>query len=141
MEDKEYYSNEINLISTGEGPFQWIVGLYQYHEQVNQNQGIRAPLQPELQNPRAAAPIGGERLQPAGRSPSILTATCRSPVRCSKRTRYAVFSQVDYQLSETWKTTVGVRYTEDEKDADEYRTRVVFLGQPGAAVRVLLART
>ena len=41
-----------------------------------------------------------------------------------------MFSQVDYQLTDTWKTTVGVRYTEDEKVADEYRTRVVFLGNP-----------
>ena len=36
QEDKEYYSNEINLISNGDGPFQWILGLYQYHEQVFQ---------------------------------------------------------------------------------------------------------
>ena len=86
QEDKEYYSNEINLISTGEGPFQWILGLYQYHEQVNQNQGIRAPLQPELQNPRAARP---RRRTASTRPPvrRILTTTCRSPVRCSRRTR------------------------------------------------------
>ena len=99
MEDKEYYSNEINLISTSDGPFQWIVGLYQYHEQVNQFQGIRAPLQPELANPRAAPPAR--------------TASTRRPVRrirdrnlqiagaLLEADAYAVFSQIDYQLTDT----------------------------------------
>jgi iron complex outermembrane receptor protein len=123
MEDKEYYSNEVNLISTGEGSFQWIVGLYQYHEQVNQNQGIRAPLQPELQFPHAGviSPVVGpehadHNLQIAG---ALLEADAQ-----------AVFGQVDWQLTETWKTTIGARYTEDKKEADEYRQRVVFLGNP-----------
>jgi len=122
-EDKEYYSNELNLISTGDGPFQWIVGLYQYHEQVNQFQGIRVPLQPQLANPRTAftnpapgAPNPNHNLQNAG---ALLEADA-----------YAAFTQVDYQLTDTWKTTVGLRYTEDEKVADEYRQRVVFFGNP-----------
>ncbi len=123
-EDKEYYSNEINLISTGEGSFQWIFGLYQYHEQVNQNQGIRARFQPELLNPRVAAspvaPLGApnpeSNLQIAG---ALLEADA-----------HAAFGQIDWQLSDTWKTTIGGRYTEDKKEADEYRTRVVFLGNP-----------
>jgi iron complex outermembrane receptor protein len=120
MEDKEYYSNELNLISTNEGPFQWILGLYQYHEQVNQNSGVRVPGQVELQTPRAAAntpttfgPENPDRnLQIAG---AFLDADAR-----------AVFGQIDWSFTDTWKMTLGARYTEDNKDADEYRTRVLF---------------
>lgn len=124
MEDKEYYSNELNLISTGDGPLQWIVGLYQYHEQVNQHSGIRAPLQMELATPRTSSsrqsPLGpanpDHNLQISG---AFLDADAR-----------AVFGQIDYNLSPTWKTTIGLRYTEDNKDAEEFRTRVLF-GFPG----------
>jgi iron complex outermembrane receptor protein len=129
MEDKEYYSNEINLISTGEGPFQWIVGLYQYHEQVNQNQGIRAPLQPELQNPRASAPSAANGFNPPA-GPEHPDRNLQIAGALLEADAQAVFSQVDWQFSETWKTTIGARYTEDKKEADEYRTRVVFLGNP-----------
>ena len=129
MEDKQYYSNELNLISTGEGPFQWIVGLYQYHEQVNQNQGIRAPLQPELQNPRAAPPslANGFNPPPGPEHPDHNLQIAGALLEADAA---AVFSQVDWQFTQTWKTTVGLRYTEDKKEADEYRTRVVFLGNP-----------
>jgi iron complex outermembrane receptor protein len=128
-EDKEYYSNELNLISTGDGPFQWIVGLYQYHEQVNQFQGIRAPLQPQLANPRASAPNAGNGFNPPAGAPNP-ESNLQKAGALLEADAYAVFSQVDYQLTDTWKTTFGVRYTEDEKVADEYRTRVVFLGNP-----------
>lgn len=127
-EDKEYYSNEINLISTGDGPLQWILGLYQYHEQVNQFQGIRAPFQAQLDTPRAAAttptvfgPPNPDRiLQNAG---AFLDADAR-----------AVFGQIDYSFADNWKATVGLRYTEDEKDAIEFRTRALygFAGVPYA---------
>jgi iron complex outermembrane receptor protein len=128
-EDKKYYSNEINLISTGEGQLQWLLGLYQYHEQVNQFQGVRAPLQAELNNPRVAAPsaINGFN-PPAGpanpdRNLQIAGAFLDADAR-------AAFGQIDYSLSEAWKLTLGARYTEDRKDADEYRSRILF-GVPG----------
>jgi iron complex outermembrane receptor protein len=128
-EDKEYYSNELNLISTGDGPFQWIVGLYQYHEQVNQFSGIRAPLQPHLANPRSGPPNAGNGFNPPAGAPNP-QSNLQISGALLEADAYAAFSQVDYQLTDTWKTTVGVRYTEDEKAADEYRQRVVFLGNP-----------
>ncbi|HET9447098.1 MAG TPA: TonB-dependent receptor [Steroidobacteraceae bacterium] len=128
-EDKEYYSNEINLISTGEGAFQWIVGLYQYHEQVNQFQGIRVPLQPHLANPRLGPPNAGNGFNPPP-GPANPNHDLQNAGALLEADAHAVFGQVDWQFSDTWKTTVGLRYTEDEKVADEYRTRVVFLGNP-----------
>jgi iron complex outermembrane receptor protein len=125
LEDKEYYSNEINLISNNDGPFQWIFGLYQYHEQVYQPSGVRVPLQAELENPHISAtsatlgPANPNRdLQNAG---AYLDADAR-----------AVFAQIDYNLTDHWKLTLGGRYTEDNKDADEFRTRVLY----GFATRI-----
>jgi iron complex outermembrane receptor protein len=131
LEDKEYYSNEINLISNNDSAFQWIFGLYQYHEQVYQPSGVRVPLQAELDNPHIAfnsatlGPPNPDRiLQNAG---AYLDADAR-----------AVFGQIDYSFSDHWKMTLGARYTEDNKDADEFRTRVLYgftsripQGQPG----------
>ena len=57
QEDKEYYSNEINLISTHDGPFQWILGLYQYHEQVYQFAGVNAPNEAGV--PRPSESVAG----------------------------------------------------------------------------------
>ncbi|MGH8186409.1 MAG: TonB-dependent receptor, partial [Steroidobacteraceae bacterium] len=134
MEDKEYYSNEINLISTSEGPFQWIVGLYQYHEQVFQPSGVRVPQQAELDQPRAFGGAPATALGPPNperilqRSGAFLDADAR-----------AVFGQIDWNLTDNWKTTIGLRYTEDRKDADEFRTRALYgfatripAGSPGA---------
>ncbi len=81
QEDKEYYSNEINLISTHDGPFQWILGLYQYHEQVYQFAGVNAPNQPQLDQPRAsAASVHRQPRLPARRIP---TGSCRTPAHGS----------------------------------------------------------
>ena len=40
QEHKQYYSNELNLTSTKEGPWQWIVGLYQFNENSRQPSGV-----------------------------------------------------------------------------------------------------
>jgi iron complex outermembrane receptor protein len=125
MEDKEYYSNEINLISTSDGPLQWILGLYQYHEQVNQNQGVRVPLQTQLETPRAAAPSAANGFNPAAGSPNP-DNNLQIAGAFLDADAYAGFGQLDYQLSDHWKATVGLRYTEDKKVAEEYRTRVLY---------------
>ena len=136
-EDKEYYSNELNLISTGDGPFQWIVGLYQYHEQVNQFQGIRAPLQPHLANPRASGAERRQRLQPAGRRAE--SAEQSAERRCAARSR-CVRGVQPGRLS-------ADRHLEDHDRRALHRRREGrgrvpparrVPGQPGAAVLVLL---
>ncbi len=89
LEDKDYYGNELNLISTGDGNLQWIVGLYQYHEQVNQNSGVRVPLQTQLATPRMAS-NDADRLRAAepGSQPANRRRTpgcgCASRVRTDR---------------------------------------------------------
>jgi iron complex outermembrane receptor protein len=121
QEDKEYYSNEINLISTDDGPFQWIVGLYQYHEQVYQFAGVNAPNQPQLDQPRLSAASPATALGPPNPDRILQNAGAWLDADAA-----AVFGQIDYSFSDHWKTTIGVRYTEDRKDAEEFRTRALY---------------
>jgi len=51
VEDRKFYSNELNLTSTGDGPVQWIVGAYQYHEYYEQPVTVGSALQEQLENP------------------------------------------------------------------------------------------
>ncbi len=127
QEDKEYYSNEINLISTHDGPFQWILGLYQYHEQVYQFAGVNAPNQPQLDQPRLSATATAAQLGPA--NPDRILQNAGAYLDADAR---AVFGQIDYSFSDNWKMTIGARYTEDQKDADEFRTRALY----GFATRI-----
>ena len=116
QEDKEYYSNEVNLISTHDGPFQWILGLYQYHEQVYQFAGVNAPNQPQLDNPRAAAPsVANGGNPPAG--PPNPDRILQNAGAWLDADAHAAFGQIDYSFSDHWKMTIGARYTEDRKDA------------------------
>jgi hypothetical protein len=48
MEENSFISNEINLISTGDSPFQWVVGAYQFSQQANQPGDAFNPYQPEV---------------------------------------------------------------------------------------------
>jgi len=107
QERQKWWSNEVNLSSNSDGPLQWIVGLYQYQQQYDQPQGIRVvgdasmltPL--TLQGTAAAANPSGAFLYVDGHLDTK---------------SYAAFGQIDYELSETWKLTAGLRYTYDEKD-------------------------
>jgi iron complex outermembrane receptor protein len=129
QEDKEYYSNEINLISTHDGPLQWILGLYQYHEQVYQFAGVNAPNQPQLDNPRAAAPSAANGFNPPAGPPNP-DRILQNAGAWLDADAHAAFGQIDYSFSDHWKMTIGARYTEDRKDAEEFRTRALY-GFPG----------
>ncbi len=133
LEDKEYYSNEINLISTGDGPLQWILGLYQYHEQVYQPSGVRVPQQAELATPRVSTSATSALGPP---NPDRLLQVSGADLDADA---HAVFGQIDYDFNDDWKITLGARYTEDKKEAEEFRTRVLYgfafrvpAGLPGA---------
>ena len=111
-EDQSWYSNEINLSSNSDGPLQWITGLYQYHQDYSQPQGLRVLGDPAVQNPLNLA-TGG--LAPPNPDGNYLFVDGTLAVDS-----YAVFGQIDYDLNEEWTLTAGLRWSKDEKTGTDF---------------------
>jgi iron complex outermembrane receptor protein len=118
QEHKEYYSNELNLTSSREGPWQWILGLYQYDEDSRQPSGVLNALQPEIRTPLRAT-----NFQPAAPNPEGWYYFAYGELEIDS---YAAFGQVDWQFAQNWKGVLGVRYSEDEKRGDEFHRQILW---------------
>ena len=105
QENKEWFSHELNLASTNDGPLQWIVGAYLYNEKYKQPFEITLPDQAELATPSAAA----------ANPKRIIYYTDQAMEAWSQ----AAFGQIDWRFTETLKLTAGLRYTADKKKGVE----------------------
>jgi iron complex outermembrane receptor protein len=126
-EHKKYYSNEINLTSKGEGPLQWILGVYQYHEVYDQEIQLADPQQAQL-----ATPMYFLGINPVTQQPN-LAAAAANPTRDFVdgnahlvSDAWAVFGQATYKFNDEWSLTGGLRYTNDRKSGDESQRLVLF---------------
>jgi iron complex outermembrane receptor protein len=126
-ENRAWFSNEINLISTGSGPFQWVTGIYQYQE--NYTQPIYVSSHPG---------IGGTVLRFPTYTPTVdlpdftgRNASSGSPQggdlwyfsnNQGLNHAYGAFFQGDYQINDAWKITGGIRWSKDVMNgADQVR--------------------
>jgi iron complex outermembrane receptor protein len=117
QELKHFFSNELDLVSTGDSPLQYVLGFYNYHEHFNQPVNIESEV-PQLQ---LCNPTSLVTLQPEA-NPGC------SPYQYNQATSdqsNAVFGQLDWKFVPTWKAELGLRYTKDQKASDE-RAREVF---------------
>jgi len=110
-ESRSLFSNEINLISTTDGPLQWIVGAYQYQEnskQPGQTQTLDfEPLADAYLNPTTLSFIANpNRYNQYFANTSLFNA-------------YGLYGQADYTLNDQLKFTVGLRYSKDWKESKE----------------------
>ncbi|MBX3483287.1 TonB-dependent receptor [Phenylobacterium sp.] len=111
QEEVWWFSNELNIASTTDGPVQWLLGVYQYREGSNYRlSDARFPddarfERPVTQTGTAAAP-----------NPLRRYAVGESE---NKNESYAAFGQVDWQINDQFKVTGGLRYTKDEKTSFE----------------------
>jgi len=115
-ENKRYYSNEINLTSNGDGPFRWILGVYQYEEEYKQRIQLANPNQAQLATPLTLA--GTAAAPNPLRNYTDIQATLNSKA-------YAVFGQGTYEINDQFAVTAGLRYTKDKKDGTEFQ-RLIF---------------
>jgi len=148
-ERKRAFSHEINLSSQGDGPLQWLAGAYYYQEQLQQGFHIAFPGQAEYLTPYRAdmapmvvclancalVPFAG--LGSLGAAPNTPANPAYDAYRnaASLKTRsWAVFGQVDYDITETLHATLGLRYSHDRKRGHEEQRIVAFLpyGVPAA---------
>ncbi|HEV7689578.1 MAG TPA: TonB-dependent receptor [Hyphomonadaceae bacterium] len=120
-ESRSLFSNEINLISTTDGPLQWIVGAYQYQENSKQPGQVQT-----LPN----EPLAGAYLMPpraaTAQEPAVAPSIIANPNRIyqyfantSLFNAYGLYGQLDYELNEQLKFTVGLRYSKDLKESKE----------------------
>ncbi len=141
-ENRGWFSNEINFISTWEGPLQLVGGIYHYQENYNQLVYVS-----DLNNPGGAIrdftstqnwmAAGGPLLgaPPPAALPDLPTAMGRnswsgSPIEGASlmyhtnnqavNNAYGIFLQGDYQLNDDWKVTAGIRSSKDILDGREY---------------------
>jgi iron complex outermembrane receptor protein len=113
QELKHFFSNELDLVSTGDSPLQYVLGFYNYHEHYNQPLNIEA-VTPQLQ-------LGAPRFLAAG-FPAAPANPDFSPYQFNQATSdqsNAVFGQLDWKFLPTWKGELGLRYTKDQKASDE----------------------
>ncbi|MCC7265968.1 MAG: TonB-dependent receptor [Caulobacteraceae bacterium] len=120
-EHKEWWSHEVNFTSTHDGPLQWIAGLFYYHEKYTQPVRIREPGVVALETP-LSAPRNADR-------------TIYYTSQDMDMTSRAAFVQLDWQFTDTLKTTLGLRYTKDEKQGTE-ETRQLCYGLPACLASV-----
>ena len=126
-EEVWWFSNEVNIASTWDGPFQIQGGVYQYREGSNYfNTNARYVGQAQLATPIYTT--GGIRPAPLNldRSYAIAGSVNRSE-------SYAAYTQGDYSFNDQWKLTAGLRYTFDRKQSEEGARLICFLAPSCAA--------
>lgn len=155
-EDRTWYSNEINLISTFEGPLKLIGGAYQYQENYTQPIYVssRANLPGNILTlATAQAFLGGLAVGTpnfgllAQGAPDLPDFTGRNSSSGSQiggdlyfhtnnqglNHAYGAFLQADYQLNDDWKLTAGLRWSKDISNTREY-ARLITLYSTEAAL-------
>jgi iron complex outermembrane receptor protein len=131
-EYESFFSNELNITSTGQGPLQWIGGVYQFHEKYTQPINVISPDQAQIAAPYqlgtliagilGAIPITSAFV-PAPANPS---RSVYNEYTALAENSYGVFGQIDWQASSQFKFTTGVRYSYDKKSGDEAFRLVLF---------------
>ncbi|WP_293677193.1 TonB-dependent receptor [uncultured Phenylobacterium sp.] len=107
----EEFSHELNISSTGDGPLQYILGLYYYR--AKQNAGLHFD---SLNEP------GNNIITIAGTSAPNESPDSSNLYRYDttlKTTSKAIYGQIDYQFSPQLKFTLGLRGSEDTKKGYE----------------------
>ena len=102
--DETTFQQELNLISEGPGPFNWILGAFYLHD--------RTPTFLHL----FTAPPG---------PPPTFTIDTKP-----EEESYAVFAQATYALSEKWQLLAGARQTWDDKTQTGTQTLEIPTGLP-----------
>ena len=109
FEDAEEFSQEVRLASTADGPTDWLLGGYYYKQDLQLRTAVEWGPYPGLPDFLFGGAFGPEY-------PSVGvdfggTLEVKS---------LAVFGQSTYRFSDVWAATLGLRFSEDKKNTDEY---------------------
>ena len=105
-------SHEIDFSSTGNSPLQWLAGLYYYKEGIRQPEYTTLQQQPQFSNGSAVV-AAVPSVIPGGAVPVPFADRLYDDRSSFHNESYAVFGQLDWKFTDTWKATLGLRYTHD----------------------------
>jgi iron complex outermembrane receptor protein len=113
-QDHEWYQNELDLKSDGSGSLQWIVGVFQYSERYSAPFYDEEPSNPTLADPQYAG-VGGCTFGNCPLAPPNPTQAFYTQVSSLNSESQAIYGQLDYKLTDTFKLTGGLRENWDQK--------------------------
>lgn len=112
LESSEQFTQEVQLLSNTDSPFQWIAGAYLFNENASRRSQFfegRFDVFADVFNVPAGWDIDGD----------------------VETTSYAFFAQASYELSDQFSLTGGIRYSNDKKSGEN--RGFIFAGAPYAA--------
>lgn len=119
------FTQEVRLTSSGGGPLQWMVGGFYFSEEVDQDETFQ--LGPDFRPyvdvllAAAGAPGALAGVEAAFGLPTGFfyanNVGNQSETYTLEDDTYSLFAQVDYEFSDALTLTVGINYTESEKEA------------------------
>jgi iron complex outermembrane recepter protein len=116
-EKNGFWSDELNFISSGNGPLQWVAGVYQFYQHYQQPVSAEDLEQPQL-SPTGGLVCASSLAVPATCPPTFLFRYFDNRPDVQDQS-YAVYGQIDYKFSPEWKLTLGARYSYDNKYGTE----------------------
>jgi iron complex outermembrane recepter protein len=116
-EYNSFWSHEVTLLSTHEGPVQWVTGAYYYAQDYRQPVFTRNPSQPQWNGPFGVPSFFCARTGGVCAPGTDFRRFDNRPEIHAES--YAVYGQVDWSINEKWKTALGLRYSHDEKTGTE----------------------
>jgi iron complex outermembrane receptor protein len=128
IEDEQFYSHELAISSTYQGPLQYIAGIYWFHDHYDQPIHLAVGNQPQFLHPADFLTF------PALAPPSSLDAPIQTD-RAGTLNDYAAYGELDWKATDTLKFTAGVRYTTD-KTSGFIAERFLWFNNPFLGVSV-----
>ena len=134
-EHDKSFSQELDVVSAAASPFQYVAGLYWFHEEFEQPTDIGVdPDQPQMYNPQyfnvtlpgvfslssgGCGAAGGGGIVNLCPAPTNSTPGWLDSNTTGTYSDYAAFGQVGYKFDDEWRVSGAVRYTDDEKSAEQ----------------------
>jgi iron complex outermembrane recepter protein len=110
-------SHEIQLISMSDSPLQWVVGFYYYESDKEQPYIASTPTADPLEY--VIPPANLFDLEKLTHNPDRRQVDQYTSLETEST---AIYADGNYTFSPEWRLTLGIRYTEDEKEGYEAQT-------------------
>jgi outer membrane receptor protein involved in Fe transport len=147
LSDEEFdqTSHEIRLTSPTGGKLEYILGAYYETSDLEFRDTIQVPANSVLvpllnSNPAlCVGPFANPTPPPCGRAGTAIADTGTPRVFTQDAKSYAAFVQLSWNMNEEFRSTLGLRYTKNEKDATRSLKITEIDGDPLAGLQAALA--